>query len=82
MTPASRWRVTLARRSRVSTLPGSTATAKRRLLRVYSWVQNTCVSPGRAARRDNELYICLGVPSNRRPQPAAKRVSPQNSRPG
>ena len=61
-------------------LPGSTASAKRRLDSVYSWAQQTRVSPGRAAKRSSDASICAGVPSNSRPQPPLNSgVSPQKS---
>src|SRR5690606_28661119 len=79
MRSCARNRVTSANRWATCGLSGSTALAKRRLPRVYSWAQNTWVAAGSAASRCSEWCICSGVPSNRRPQPAANRVSPQNS---
>ena len=35
---------------------------------------------GSAASADSDVHICCGVPSNRRPHPAANSVSPQNTR--
>ena len=44
--------------------------------------RNTCgVSGGSARSRFKEAFICTGVPSNIRPQPALNSVSPQNSAP-
>ena len=60
-------------------LPGSTASAKRMFDIVYSWAQYTRVAGGSAASLASESCICAGVPSKSRPQPQAKRVSPQNT---
>ena len=65
----------------IAGLSGSTASANFKLLTVYSCAQYTKVSAGRAASLDNEVCICSAVPSNRRPQPPLKRVSPQNTAP-
>ncbi len=44
--------------------------------------RNTSAFPAASSRsRFNEAFICLGVPSNIRPQPALNSVSPQNSAP-
>ena len=63
----------------IAALPGSTAAAKRRFASVYSWPQYTRVAAGSAASYDSDVHICAGVPSNRRPHPAANSVSPQKS---
>ena len=60
---------------------GSTVCANAQLATVYSWPQQTSVSPGNAARRSSDASICSGVPSKMRPQPTLKSVSPQNTMP-
>jgi len=76
--PSRRWRLaSTARRCRDS-FDGSTASANAALATVYSWPQHTRASPGNALRRSSESSIWVGVPSNKRPQPRLKRVSPQN----
>src|SRR5207253_3710740 len=79
--PASRSLRSRASRAVSASLSGSTAFAKPMLASVYSWPQYTLVSSGSAASLASEANICSAVPSNRRPQPQAKSVSPQKSAP-
>ena len=80
--PCARSSATRATLAETAAFPGSTWAAKRRLEAVYSWPQYTSVSSGRAdSVTFSDSYICAGVPSNRRPQPAANSVSPVNTAP-
>mgnify|MGYP003732232469 CR=1 FL=1 len=63
-----------ARRSRAS-LPGSTDRAKRMLASVYSWPEQIRVSAGMSRNCARLAHIWPAVPSNRRPQPQAIRLS-------
>src|SRR5258706_1399108 len=79
--PASRKRWSRAWRALSAWLFGSTACAKPMFASVYSCPQYTFVSSGSAASFESDAYICSAVPSNRRPQPHAKSVSPQKRAP-
>ena len=57
-------------------LPSSTWAANLALLDVYSCAQYTSVSPGSGVSLLRLAHICAGVPSNSRPQPRLKSVSP------
>ncbi len=71
---------TFSTRSAISALCGSTAWANLRLLCVF--VRCSTPTCRRAARPDAQGGVhLLRRASNRRPQPAANRVSPQNSTP-
>ena len=79
--PSARLAATSALREISAALSGSRVTAKRRFDAVYSWPEQISVSGGRAASFRRLAYIWAGVPSNRRPQPPAIRLSAVKARP-
>ena len=56
--------------------PGQMWDSLQALAAVYSWAHQTVVSSGQAVSACRLSHIWSGVPSNRRPQPSANRVSP------
>ena len=62
-------------------LAGSTVNAKRRLAACIRGRRTPGCPAAARAGGFNEAVICVGVPSNIRPQPALNSVSPQNSAP-
>ena len=65
---------------RSARLSGSTVTANRALLWVYSWPQHTSAAPGKAASLCSDANISAAVPSSSRPQPSEnKRVAAQQN---
>src|SRR5262249_42182229 len=79
--PSSASVATCAARNCNAAFSGSTVSAKRQFLLVYSWPQYSLVPGGSLASFSSEDHIILASPSSSLPQPTENSVSPTQTIP-